>query len=129
MLVGAATLQGMHLTIPETLVFLSSQGSEIRREKQHPQIPLTPLADELAEELGTPEMDRWWLDSEGLSKPDAATWTYCGSDKAVTTLVRERSSNRPHLLRGLTYLAFTTYSAGGFSSEFHISIVTGKTRN
>lgn len=92
MLVGAATLQGMHLTMPETLVFLSSQGSEIRREKQQPEIPTTPLADELIEELGALQMDRWWLDADGLSKdPNANRWTYRGSDKVVSTLVRQQS--------------------------------------
>lgn len=93
MLVGAATLQGMLLTIPPTLAFLSSEGSELRHGKQDTMIPTTQFADEIAIDLGTADMDRWWLEGESLiNHPDTASWTYRGSDKAVTTLVSESSS-------------------------------------
>lgn len=98
MLVGAATLQGMHFAIPPTLAFLSSEGSEIRQGKQQATIPTTEFADELAIDLGLAIMDRWWLEGDKLINDPDVSWTYRGSDNAVTTLVSESSSF--HIIRG-----------------------------
>lgn len=104
MLVGAATLQGMHFAIPPTLAFLSSEGSEIRQGKQQATIPTTEFADELAIDLGLAIMDRWWLEGDKLINDPDVSWTYRGSDNAVTTLVSESSSF--HIIRRLILCSF-----------------------
>jgi hypothetical protein len=77
MLVGAATLQGMHLTLPKTPRFLAAEGSCIRRGAVEQVVPQSSCADEVVTALSATKMERWWVHPEGLvDDPQAAAWTY-----------------------------------------------------
>ena len=88
MLVGAATLQGMNLHISKSLRFISSKGARIHREGIPPDIPRSTFPEEVVKAMSMTDPDPWWLHAETLvNDPQAATWTYQGSEQAILTLV------------------------------------------